>query len=747
MMPTQSFDPEFAGPADYARLYRDLKIQVIPSKLPSEDAQWKRPVLAWREYENSMTPDDTYAKWYGPGGQYIHRSNMGIITGTASDNVIVVDVDLQRHDTAQLWLMQMLELCNDGIAFSTPTQRTGGGGIQMLFRGRPDWKAPTCKTKLGIDIRGQGGFAVLPPSLHESGKAYEWLPNLAPWQVAIQSLPEQLEAEIDRLAAVESKSGPNGLSGGSERTSSPAQSLNPFGQMVDGREDFMTRLVWARMLDIYRDCPILPSNAELLPHIEACWKQYEAKVRTRLSDPSQSNAQLLEREGRGISLMIQKFQHALNQWDNKVAAEASKPNPNKRQTGPATRFDPETGEIIEGEQVTVSGLNQENLNGTYTIQHPMPHGYTLNPDERFELLWPPEIKQLPDPKYLVEGLIIDESLAFLYGPPGCGKSFIAIDIALSIATKQAEWFERQIHKSGPVLYISSEGTGDMKHRVMAWEQAKGVKTDEHPFALLRSPVNFMDPQDIQKLLQTVQTVVDKFNENPVLIVVDTVSRVLPGADENLQKDMTLFIRANDLLREKFACTVMGVHHTNKLGDMRGSSVFNGAGDCLLEVRREEGTEVGELYAKKIKSAQDGWSIQFKLNSTPTGDIKGTTSLVPSLTTAPVRVESDFPDRTICQSILNAIQGAWDAKQPWSPYPQAKAAGRFAASIIASRWNLPAEQAERMLQRWLEAGILGYDTCDVKLKLKGLTVRRNSGGTGVQDPVERNSGGTARDYFD
>jgi hypothetical protein len=294
----------------------------------------------------------------------------------------------------------------------------------------------------------------------------------------------------------------------------------------------------------------------------------------------------------------------------------------------------------------------------------------------------------------------------------------------------------------------------MKHRVMAWEQAKGVKTDEHPFALLRSPINFMDPTDIQKLLQTVQTVVDKFSVNPTLIVVDTVSRVLPGADENLQRDMTLFIRACDLLREQYHCTVMGVHHTNKVGDMRGSTVFNGAGDCLLEARREEGAEVGELYAKKIKSAPDGWSIQFKLNSVSTGDIKGTTSLVPSLTTAPVRVESDFPDRTICQSILNAIQGAWDARQPWSPYPQAKATGRFAASIIATRWSLPEEQAARMLQRWLEAGILGYDTCDPKAKLKGLAVRRNSGGEGrnsggegVQQPASRNSGGTGRDYFD
>jgi hypothetical protein len=712
-MTTYVFDVDFAGPAEYARLYRNLGIQVIPSKLPSEDKAWKRPVLAWREYENALVPDETFIKWYGPQGQYNHRSNLGIITGTASDNIIVVDVDLQRHDSAQVWLMQMQEACNEGTAFRTPTQRTGGGGIQLLFRGRPDWKAPTCKTSLGVDIRGQGGFACLPPSVHESGKAYEWLPNLAPWQMQILSLPAALEAEIDRLALVESKGGSNGSTGGSERTASPQQALNPFGMMVDGREDYMTRLVWARMLDIHRDCPILPSMTELSVHIEECFKQFERKVKSRIVEPGQTNAALLEREGRGISLMISKFQHALNQWDSKVAEQASKPNPHKqiasrqpRNTGSSARIDMSTGEIVDEE----FGVRQE-------VGVP----YTLNAEDAFEVLYPPEIKLLPDPKYLIDSLIIDESLAFLYGPPGCGKSFIAIDIALCVATQQKQWFERQIHKSGPVIYISSEGTGDIKYRIMAWEQAKDVKTDEHPFALIRQPINFMDLQDIEKLIQTAEKVVAKFKLNPVLIVVDTVSRVLPGADENLQKDMTLFIRANDLLREKFKCTVMGVHHTNKLGDMRGSSVFNGAGDCLLEVRREEGAETGELHAKKIKSAPDGWSIQFKLNPVQTGDIKGTSSLVPSLTTAPIRQDSEWPDRTICQSILNAVEAAWEAKQPWSPYPQAKATGRYAASVIAHRWGLEEAQAARMLELWQANGILAYELCDAKQKVKGLKV--------------------------
>ena len=52
------------------------------------------------------------------------------------------------------------------------TQRTGGGGFQYLFRAPPDWSPPTCKTSIGIDVRGEGGFAMLPPSIHETGEHY-----------------------------------------------------------------------------------------------------------------------------------------------------------------------------------------------------------------------------------------------------------------------------------------------------------------------------------------------------------------------------------------------------------------------------------------------------------------------------------------------------------------------------------------------------------------------------------------------
>src|SRR4029077_15901285 len=116
-------------------------------------------------------------------------------------------------------------------------------------------------------------------------------------------------------------------------------------------------------------------------------------------------------------------------------------------------------------------------------------------------------------------------------------------------------------------------------------------------------MNFMHPDDVGKLLATVQAVADEVG--PVAAVfVDTVSRVLPGAEENLQKDMTLFVAACDAIRQRFLATVFGLHHTNKNGGMRGSTVMPGAGDFIIEVRREPGAMQGSIFATKIKAAED-----------------------------------------------------------------------------------------------------------------------------------------------
>lgn len=698
------FDPDFAGPAEYAAFYRASGIQVVPAKTPSESKAWKRPALnSWRDLEHGLTDDKTFDAWYGPGGEHLHRSNLGIITGTASGGIWVLDADTQKTSQAQQWLNGLLVVNNNGMEFETATQRTGGGGYQFLFRAPEGWTPPTCKTAIGIDIRGQGGFAVLPPSMHESGTAYDWLPGKEPWEVGIAMAPNWLVAAVDALTAQfggrQSSASPDLL----ERTPSPAQATNAFGLLVDGREDYMTRLVWAKVVSLYRDSPINMGPDGFKAEMRDAFNQYERNAKSRIFEPGTPNHILLEREGRGISLFQSKWQIALKQWDSKVKDWATKPPPQKSAADfptngglppPLPRHDPETGEILDDVVVEASH------------------------EDVYETLDVKQIKALPDPVWLIENTIIDQSLAIIYGAPGTGKSFLALDMGLKIASG-GEWLNRKVLKNGPIVYISSEGTGDIKFRIQAWENGNGVKTDSLPFYLIRQTINFMAEEDVNRLLRTVQKISHNVG-TPAMVFVDTVSRVLPGADENLQKDMTLFIKACDQVRETFKTTVVGVHHTSRGGNLRGSTVFDGAGDTILCVEKEEGAETGEVIAKKIKAAQDGWRQAFRFKKVGVGDIKGTESLVPYATISAPKMADQWPSRGVCEAIVLEMEKAWLNRKPWSPAPQTRAEARYAPSRM-SEWKIPEDLAKKMLEAWVRDKLIDLVTYDTSAKKKGYQV--------------------------
>lgn len=122
--------------------------------------------------------------------------NVGVVTGSES-GIAVIDLDGDAE-------LLTNELRNHGITWAdTPTSRTGGGG-RHVFLAHPGGKVPT---KAGIlilpsvnggkppqvDVRGDGGFVVAPPSLHVSGRRYVWerdplSTELAPFQTGLLDL-------------------------------------------------------------------------------------------------------------------------------------------------------------------------------------------------------------------------------------------------------------------------------------------------------------------------------------------------------------------------------------------------------------------------------------------------------------------------------------------------------------------------------------------------------------------------------
>ncbi len=195
---------------------------------------------------------------------------------------------------------------------------------------------------------------------------------------------------------------------------------------------------------------------------------------------------------------------------------------------------------------------------------------------RSRLLTPDQLDRLPPPEPLVEGILIRNTLAAIYGKPGSGKSFAGLDIALCVATG-TWWFGRSVHRGG-VVYIAAEGSAGLPQRKRAWEQARHVLVTDG-IHWLPMAVNLLDAEWSQALVQLVAEL------QPVLVIIDTVARSMVGGDENAPKDMGRLVDNADRIRLASRATVFLVHHSPKEGEsLRGHSSLEGAVDTALEVK-------------------------------------------------------------------------------------------------------------------------------------------------------------------
>jgi archaellum biogenesis ATPase FlaH/uncharacterized protein YoaH (UPF0181 family) len=274
-------------------------------------------------------------------------------------------------------------------------------------------------------------------------------------------------------------------------------------------------------------------------------------------------------------------------------------------------------------------------------------------DDLYESLSIDDIFQLPDPVFAIERHIPEASMGFLYGEPGSGKSFIALDWALHIAYGLPRWHEDAIttRPNSSVVYLAREGSSGFKARIRAWQEGHLLPHGVRPrFELIRQSMDFLKTDDLEKLVRTVRS---RAKDSVDLIVVDTLSRVMPGADENLQKEMTKFVKACDLLQDTFGCIVLGVHHSGKQGDMRGSSVLKGAGDFVFKLEQQKDTDIKSLFCEKQKDAPDGWRENYRLReiSWGEGDQAGSSLVVDQLPKINASKKQATDDEAFATAIL------------------------------------------------------------------------------------------------
>ncbi len=173
-------------------------------------------------------------------------------------------------------------------------------------------------------------------------------------------------------------------------------------------------------------------------------------------------------------------------------------------------------------------------------------------------------------------------LSVLWGPPGSYKTFLSIGMGVCVAAGRT-WFGHQV-KEGPVLYVLGEGGLDLFRR-RAGEAARHFQVDlkSLPLWVRGEALDLSSP----KALYQSGAMAHWDIISPSLIIVDTLSRCLPG-DENKQEVMQGFVGCMDLLRDRYQATVLVIHHEGRSGTVRGSTVLPGAVDVSIHVER--GTE-------------------------------------------------------------------------------------------------------------------------------------------------------------
>src|SRR5215204_1738769 len=197
-----AFDADWASPAEWVRLYRAVGLAIVPCHRPTAlgDQSWKHPKLAsWAQFATDPIPDALYERWCGAGGEFAQSPQIGAIMGEASGRIVCLDQDTHKFPQAAEWWRGLLTVENYGQGLETWKAISGSGGRHLFFRYPAGFVMPTVRTAIGVDIRGQGGFIVLPPTMHNNGRAYEWEDGFALWQTDITVAPEWLIVAIEKL--------------------------------------------------------------------------------------------------------------------------------------------------------------------------------------------------------------------------------------------------------------------------------------------------------------------------------------------------------------------------------------------------------------------------------------------------------------------------------------------------------------------------------------------------------------------
>lgn len=217
----------------------------------------------------------------------------------------------------------------------------------------------------------------------------------------------------------------------------------------------------------------------------------------------------------------------------------------------------------------------------------------------------------PQTQWLIEGLWSDQAVGILGGQPKCCKSFLALDVAVSVASGAACLRQFPVRRTGKVLLFPAEDSlAVVRRRLEGIAGAAQVDFPSLPVEVITAPSLRLDtPTDRQRLTQSVQAL------QPILLILDPLIR-LHRVDENDATQIATLLSFLRELQRQFGLAVLLVHHARKDSHssrpgqaLRGSSELHGWGDSNLYLRRK-GSQLTLSTEHRAAPSQDHIPLQL-----------------------------------------------------------------------------------------------------------------------------------------
>ena len=218
---------------------------------------------------------------------------------------------------------------------------------------------------------------------------------------------------------------------------------------------------------------------------------------------------------------------------------------------------------------------------------------------------------------LVENLLGQNVLSCIYAPPESGKTFVALDIAASVANG-TPWHGRDVVQC-TVIYIGLEGKNGVRRRLKAMKR-EGIINDETPIITSPSNLDLSDNDCVGDWICAIASQCD----NIKLVIIDTLMRATASDDISNSKDMSQAVGHATLIGDVIGCSVLLVHHSGKDPKKKelGSTALRASLDTSIFVKRDDAGVI-EVSPDKQKDMAKGaeMNLNFTLETVCIGSTK------------------------------------------------------------------------------------------------------------------------------